>query len=68
MAKIDPDKRYTAQEIVEIWNLQHKHSIRTVYNKIHNGDLQAINYGTKKKPVYRILGKELIRYEEEHQT
>jgi len=63
--KIDPDKRYTTKEVAELWNLG-KHGDYTIRRRIKKGELTAINYGTTKTPLYRILGSELLRYEKDH--
>jgi hypothetical protein len=63
--KIDPDKRYTAKEVAELWNLE-KNGEVTIRNKIKRKELNAINIGTTYRPQYRILGSELLRYEKEH--
>ncbi len=65
--KIDPEKRYTTKEVATLWNLG-KHGDYTIRYKIKRGELTAFNLGTTKRPQYRILGSEIIRYEEEHST
>jgi hypothetical protein len=66
--KIDPDRRYTPKEVAEFWILSPKNGEYTVRSKIRRKELNAINVGTTKRPIYRVLGSELLRYEKEHST
>jgi hypothetical protein len=71
--KIDPDKYYTTEEVAQIWNLvdangNYKNGAVTIRRKINRKEINAINIGTTQHPHYRILGRELLRYEREHQT